>query len=659
MQLLTNSLSLGRTGVIAPSRVMFGPHETNLGNGRQFSIRHDAYYSRRSTGGAGIIVTEEAAVHPSDWPYERSPLASQCGEGWASIVRAVASTGTSPVLLAALGHSGGQGGSHWSQREMWAPSAVPEVATREVPKVMETADINAVFEGFVSATRLAVASGLHGVEINAGQFSLVRQFMSGLTNMRTDEYGIDRMKFAREVLSSVRVAAGDSIVALRISVDELAPWAGIVPDVGAALAVDLAPFVDLITVVRGSIYSAALTRPDGHAEPGFGIDLARGVRVALRAAGFSTPVVAQGSIVDWGQAEWVLSDGAADAVEMTRAQLADADLVAKLRVGRSARIRPCILCNQTCKVRDNRNPVITCVVDPRTGHELDDASEPTAFESPRSTGHEVSIVGGGIAGLEVARVAALLGHTVKVFERSALFGGTLRLAANGLGRSRLAAFADWLEAECRLLGVELHPLAQLTETQLVELKGSIVIATGSVAAQLPCAVDPGTLVVESIDVLADVDAFVKQVKSAETSYGVIVHDPIGGPIAISIAETLSSEGVSTTLVTPDLLVGEKLALSGDLAPSQGRLHGSGIVLVKRVILRKISVGSVTVEDRFSGLQSVIPATAVVLCGHRVPDLTLDSHERLIQIGDRVAPRTVLEAVLEARRAAFALPRRQT
>ena len=79
---------------------------------------------------------------------------------------------------------------------MWAPSAVPEVASREVPKVMEQADIDAVVTGFADAAALAVRSGMHGVEINAGQFSLVRQFLSGLTNMRGDGYGSDRVRFA-------------------------------------------------------------------------------------------------------------------------------------------------------------------------------------------------------------------------------------------------------------------------------------------------------------------------------------------------------------------------------------------------------------------------------------------------------------------------------
>ena len=108
------------------------------------------------------------------------------------------------LVLAALGHAGGQGTSHWSQRELWAPSRVPEVNTREVPKWMESADIEAVIDGFGEAAAGAVDAGCDGVEVNAGQFSLARQFLSGLTNQRDDEWGEQRSLFLRRVLAAVR-----------------------------------------------------------------------------------------------------------------------------------------------------------------------------------------------------------------------------------------------------------------------------------------------------------------------------------------------------------------------------------------------------------------------------------------------------------------------
>ena len=638
---LTEALPLTSTGLlVAPSRVMFGPHETNLGHARKFSHRHVAYYARRAAGGAGIIVTEEASVHASDWPYERAPLASACGPGWAAIVAGVRAVSSDAVLLAALGHSGGQGTSHWSQGVLWAPSPVPEVASREVPKVMEQADIDAVVGGFASAATLAVNSGMDGVEINIGQFSLLRQFLSGLTNMRADEYGSDRLRMVQEVLSAVRAAVGHAVVAVRLSVDEMAPWAGIVPDAGAALAVEFAPLVDLITVVRGSIYTGWATRPDMQVPQGFAIDLARQVRTALREAGSMVPVVAQGSIVNWQQAESAVTDGAADAVEMTRAQLADAELVQKLRSGVATQIRPCVLCNQMCKVRDNRNPIISCVVDPSTGHETDEPFVVIPSRTPRAT----TVVGGGVAGMEAARTLALQGHTVTLLEASARLGGVLVTASHGAQRAQLAAIATYLESECRRLGVSIELNSTVTPDDLDRMctDGLVIVATGGRPGALPFAMDDEATVVDVADVL----------DGAVLAEGpIVVWDPIGGPIAVSVAELLAGQGRCVTLVTPDMLVGEKLALSGDMAPSQVRLHGAGVILVKRALGRRVHGGGFDVEDRFSGMASTIAASSVVTCGHRVPNDDLDPEEQLAQVGDRVAPRTIHEAILEGRRAA--------
>ena len=110
-------------------------------------------------------------------------------------------------MIASLDHAGGQGSSAYSQAPLWAPSRVPEVNTREVPKWMEADDIAAVSTASRHAAKLAVEADLDGVEINAGQHSLVRQFLSGLTNQRDDEWGQDRLRFAREVIAARAIGA--------------------------------------------------------------------------------------------------------------------------------------------------------------------------------------------------------------------------------------------------------------------------------------------------------------------------------------------------------------------------------------------------------------------------------------------------------------------
>ncbi len=681
---LLEPLHAGRLS--APNRLMFGPHVTNLGDDdRRFTSRHTAYYARRAAGGCGIVVIEGASVHRSDWPYERAPLAERCADGWADIAEkchAHAST-----AIAALDHAGSQGSSAYNQLPLWAPSRVPDVNSREVPKWMETDDIEAVIDGFASAARVAVGAGCDGVEINAGQHSLVRQFMSGLTNLRDDEWGADRTLFARRVIDAVRGAAGDAVVGLRLCGDELAPWAGITaaeaPDIAAEL---VGCGIDYLVVVRGSIYTAEQTRPDFHQQPGFNIDLCRQVKAAVCGTG-DVAVFLQGSIVDPGQAEWALIDGVADGVEMTRAQIADPDIAAKLAAGDGDRIRPCILCNQTCQVRDARNPIVTCVGEPSSGHETDDPAWYTPSPQPR----DVVVIGGGVAGLETARVAAACGHRVRIVERSNRLGGIAAVAGPG------AALVEWLIRECAEVPVELdteythvdgytHVNDNTVDGNPVDgnpvdgnpVDGNAVdgnAVDGHPVARSPVAESPpGEVVVQCTggrpgqpeykiaDGAAVIDVAALHSGDAELppEGPIVLFDPIGGPIAVALAEQLGERAV---LLTQDQIAGNELSRSGDLAPAHVRLAQRGVRIERRTLLRAVravrpgrpgaeAAIEVEVEDRFSGERRTIAGAALVDCGFRLPTSTFPGAQ--LAAGDCVAPRTILEAVLEGRRAANAI-----
>lgn len=628
MQLLTPVTFGMRT---ARNRVMFGPHVTNLAaDDRSIPARLVAYYERRARGGCGTIVVEGASVHPSDWPYERALLAERCAPGWQAVVNACRPHGS--VVIASLDHAGGQGSSAYSQAPLWAPSRIPEVNSREVPKWMESHDISAVIDGFAAGAELAAAADVDGVEINAGQHSLVRQFLSGLTNQRDDEWGQDRSLFARQVIEAVRSPMGDRTVGLRLSCDELAPWAGITPEMAPEIATALVGAgLDYLVVTRGSIYSVEKTRPDYHEPPGFNVDVCRSVRDSVTTVAADVPVILQGSIVDVGQAEWALGGyddpALCDAVEMTRAQIADPDLVSRLGGDDQAQIRPCTRCNQTCQVRDARNPIVTCIGEPTSGRETEDPDWYVPTPHPR----DVVIVGAGPAGLEAARVATIRGHRVEVIERNDQIGGLAGIAGPN------EHLIEWWKRELDRLGIDVR---LGTEEYDRDDRTVILQATGSVPGPRPYEITDDATVVDIADVRRGAVALPEDGT-------IVLFDPIGGPIAVGFAEELGSRAV---LITQDNIAGNELARTGDLAPANTRLAQRGVTIERRTLLRTARRGEVEVEDRYSGERRTIPCAALVDCGFRVPTEPIDG--ATARIGDAVAPRTVLEAVLEGRRAAL-------
>jgi 2,4-dienoyl-CoA reductase (NADPH2) len=280
-------------------------------------------------------------------------------------------------------------------------------------------------------------------------------------------------------------------------------------------------------------------------------------------------------------------------------------------------------------VRDVRNPIVTCIGEPTSGRETEDPDWYAPAVGPR----HVVVLGGGPAGLETARVAARRGHRVDVVERSARVGGLTAVAGPN------AQLVEWLERENRRLGVTIRTGEELTESE----NGNVVVqCTGSRPGQRPYEVDASATVIDIADLRRGLVAL------PETG-DVVVFDPIGGPIGIALAEELGARAI---VVTQDHIAGNELSRSGDLAPANVRLAQARVRIERRSLLRAARAGSVDVEDRFSGLHRSIECVAVVDCGFRLPDDPIASVDH--RAGDCVAPRTVHEAILEARRVALSI-----
>jgi 2,4-dienoyl-CoA reductase (NADPH2) len=634
MRLLEPFQLAGRT---ARNRLIFGPHVTNLCRGRAFSDDLLAYYSRRARGGCGTVVAEEAPVHASDWPYEYAPSLDLVGEGWSRFAFVMHEEGA--LALASIGHTGAQGSSAYSQRELFAPSPVPDVVTREVPKEMEQEDIDAVLAGFHAAAAKAAASGVDGVEINAGQHSLVRQFLSSLTNFRSDGYGADRLRFAREVLEYVRAGFSAGIVGLRLSCDELAPWGGLSAQTTPEVVGALSPFCDYLVVSAAGPYTPHYPRPDMQVAEGFTREVAK---LAREAAGGNTAIAVQGSIVSVDMAEEIVATGVADFVEMTRAQIADPDLATKIGSGRRHRVRPCVLCNQACQVRDGRNRRVSCIGEPAAGHELREADPATMYFLPPAADAAVIVVrGAGPAGLEAARVAALAGRHVRLIETNSVCGGAVRTAAAGRGRSRLARLAEWLEAECRELevGIELSAAPEEATADLFAIGGEPATPDYTVEGD-------GLRVAERV--LEDMS---RGRDPGLPDGSLLIWDPVGGPVAVSLAITLASRHL-VTLATPDAVAASMVAATGDLAAANARLMAAGVIIKRGVRLAAVGPGWVDLESRVADIIERVEVASVVDAGFRRPRSVQRVGGRVA--GDAVAPRTILEAILEGRRAGLAL-----
>jgi mycofactocin system FadH/OYE family oxidoreductase 2 len=636
---LFSPLKIGR--VTVPNRVSFSAHLTNLAADGLPTERLIDYLAARARGGTGLIITEEQSVHPTDRAYEHliEAFRPEVLPLYKRLTGAVHAYDTR--IFAQLNHNGQQCSGSLSRLPVWAPSPIPDVLYREVPKAMELEDIREVIEHFALSAVHVREGGFDGIELQFGHSSLARQFMSPLTNFRGDDYGGEfdnRMRFALELVAAVRVAVGpDFTLGVRLCADELIPGGLTLEDAKlVAQRLQATGELDFFNLSLATFYNLYLVGGPMHLPLGYTVPLAAGIKEVS-----TLPVFATGRINDPVMAERVLADGQADMIGVVRGQIADPDFVAKAREGRTEKIRYCIACNQNCYGRVGLNKTIGCVQNPSVGCE---ATEGEHRLRPALRKKRVMVVGGGPAGMWAAKIAALRGHDVTIHEQGDELGGQVLLAAKGAGRDEFGVLARNERKQLAELEVPVEYGVEVTAELVLERQpDAVIVATGSRPKACPVGGADGPDVFNVWQVLGE---------EVELGQKILFIDYDGHHQATATAEFLAELGKTVHMVTSSLFVGAELGPSQDLYLSRQRLLQKGVTFTPDFAVMEIAGTEVkgfnvysNEWDTFSGYDSIVTAM-----GNDAADglyfALKGKVADLVRIGDCVAPRRVDMAIHE-------------
>ena len=637
--LLFSPLTIGKIRV--PNRISFSAHLTNFAENCLPSERHVHYLAARARGGTGLIITEEQSVHPTDRAYEKliEAFNPEVIPGYKNITRAIHEYETK--IFAQLNHNGQQCGGTLSRLPVWAPSPVPDVLFREVPKEMEIEDIKEIIEYFCRSAVHVREGGFDGIELQFGHSSLARQFMSPLTNLRNDEYGgsfENRLRFPLELLAAVRRTIGDDFtLGVRLCADEMIPG-GLTLEDAKQIAQQLEGqgCIDFMDLSLSTFYNLYLVGGTMHMPLGYAVPLSAGIKEVVR-----LPVFATGRINDPTLAERILANGQADMIGMVRAQICDPDIARKTKEGRLDEIRYCIADNQNCYGRVGLNKSIGCLQNPAVGFEHEEGE---AHLIPTKRKKRVMVIGGGPAGMWAAKIATLRGHDVVLYEKEDALGGQVAIAMKGAGRDEFGVIIRNERNQLQRLNVPVllsHPVD--VNFVLEQDPDAVIIATGSKPKECPVTGCTLPYVLSVWNVLKG---------EGKIGQNVIFIDYDGHHQATSCAEYLADLGKVVHMVTPSLFVGAELGPTQDLYLSRQRLMQKGVTFTPDFAVMEIKGTEVHGFNVYSNEWRVFDGydTVVAAMGNEADDGLYKAlkgrAKELYRIGDCVAPRKADMAIYE-------------
>jgi len=610
----------------------------------RISQRDIDFYAARAKGGVGLIVTSfmrpnrklEASIGEPVINSQRcvrwlNDLAEACHDYGAKVcIQLSPGLGRIQPPNPALPHGGLVSSSPLPC--FWAP----DIITRE----LTIEDIEQLVKDFEFSCSIIAASGVDAIEIHAHQGYLVDQFVTAVWNKRTDKYGGDldgRLRFALEIVEAVkRGASPDFPVTYRYGLTHYFDEGRSIEE-GLKIAQRLeAAGIDGLHIDCGAYETNNRAQPPTTQPPGCIVDLAEMTKKFV-----NIPVITVGKLGYPELAEKVLQEGKADFIALGRPLLADPEWSNKVKEGRLEDIIPCLGCHEGCLRRVLTGKHISCAVNPATGLERDSTI------TPAETKKSVLVIGGGPAGMEAARVAALRGHKVTLWEKGYTLGGNLVPAAVPDFKIDYKLLLDYLTTQIEKLGVTTKLGIEATPELIEEFNpDAVFIATGAT----PIIPDyPGMKEgIEKGKVVTAVDVFLGRKKVGER---VIIIG--GGLVGCETALWLAQQGKAATVIARHQAMRDMYWINAqDL---KEKLDDAKAQVLTYTNVVKITDDGVVISDE-QGKQSTLKADTILLAVRLEPNRELveavrDKLPEVYAIGDCVESRMVLEAIKEGFRTA--------
>lgn len=630
-----SSIKIGN--VVLKNRIVMPPMGTNLATADgEASHQIIEYYKERAKGGVGLICVETTGVMPTGKAIPRS-LRIDDGKyipGLGDLTDAIHAYGAKASIQ--LNHAGRQAVCEAnSGAKPIAPSAVPCPFTSAydpgaIPSELSVAEIQDVVRSFAIAGLRAKLAGFDIIELHFAHGYLIHQFMSPLANKRTDEYGGSlegRLRFGIEIIESTKALVGaDFPIMVRLSAEDFIPGGLTIEDIKQIASILEKKGVHAISISGGMYPTLERCLAPIYYKRAFMVPYATKVKEVV-----GIPVLTAGRINSLSLADEIIRDNRADLVCMGRGLIADPYLVEKSVEGHEEDVRSCIYCNYCCMDRLLSFRTIQCAVNAEAGREYEYKIEKSL--SP----HKVLVVGGGPGGMEAARVAALRGHDVSLYEKNDRLGGQLLISSVPPSKEEHTGLLNYLSTQIKKAGVKITLGEEVGLDTVRKLNPDVVIiATGAVpiTAGIPGVDTPG--VCGGVDVLKG---------KVQVSNSVIIGG--GGLVGCEVAEYLVKQGKKVTIV--EML--EEIAADMEYYSKKvltEELKENGVKVMTKTRIKEITKeGMVVLNPR--GEEVILKADTIVLAlgmqaNQKLEEEVKRSGFKYFTIGDCVQPKRVAQAI---------------